>query len=107
MKMTPPTPLYANPETIIARYHRFPRLRRVARIAALTGCALLLASCSSRAPHSLVTPLPPVTKQPLADKSSQSDEPVRGVWLATVSRLDWPPRESVKGSVPAEGEMTP
>ncbi len=98
MKMTPPTPLYANPETIIARYHRFPRLRRVARVAALTGCALLLASCSSRAPHSLVTPLPPVTKQPLADKSSQPDEPVRGVWLATVSRLDWPPRESVNGS---------
>ncbi|OLR21733.1 hypothetical protein BH713_10265 [Enterobacter kobei] len=68
------------------------------RIAALTGCALLLASCSSKAPRSMVSPLPPVAKHPLGDKSKQDQQPMRGVWLATVSRLDWPPLESVNGS---------
>jgi hypothetical protein len=29
----------------------------------------------------------------------KSQEPVRGVWLTTVSRLDWPPLESVNGGI--------
>lgn len=67
--------------------------RHVKRIGALIGCALLLVSCSSKPPKSLVTPLPPVDKpgQPL-------NEPMRGIWLATVSRLDWPPVSSVNVS---------
>jgi uncharacterized lipoprotein YddW (UPF0748 family) len=32
----------------------------------------------------------------------KSQEPVRGVWLTTVSRLDWPPLESVNGGISAE-----
>jgi len=45
-----------------------------------------------------VTPLPPVAKQPLPTQPLKHNEPVRGVWLATVSRLDWPPVNSVNGS---------
>ncbi|WP_312972984.1 glycoside hydrolase family 10 protein [Atlantibacter sp.] len=70
---------------------RFPRFAGVKIIVA----ALLLASCSSEPPKSLVTPLPPVAKQPLPDKPGQNPQPMRGVWLATVSRLDWPPVNSV------------
>jgi uncharacterized lipoprotein YddW (UPF0748 family) len=36
-----------------------------------------------------------VTKQPLPIQPEQQHQPVRGVWLATVSRLDWPPVSSV------------
>lgn len=43
----------------------------------------------------MVTPLTPVTKQPLPSQPEQQHQPVRGVWLATVSRLDWPPISSV------------
>ncbi len=43
----------------------------------------------------MVTPLTPVTKQPLPSQPEQQHQPVRGVWLATVSRLDWPPVSSV------------
>jgi len=46
----------------------------------------------------MVTPLPPVTRQPLPDSAARSNEPVRGVWLTTVSRLDWPPASSVTAS---------
>ncbi|KIU35690.1 lipoprotein [Atlantibacter hermannii] len=60
--------------------------------------ALLLASCSGEPPKSLVTPLPSVAKQPLPTQPLKHNEPVRGVWLATVSRLDWPPVNSVNGS---------
>ncbi|MEI7340268.1 glycoside hydrolase family 10 protein [Pectobacterium brasiliense] len=66
----------------------------------LIAAALLLVSCASKPPNSLVTPLPPV-KQPLPGKSPQNKEPMRGVWLATVSRLDWPPVASVNASSPA------
>ncbi|WP_420065729.1 glycoside hydrolase family 10 protein [Pectobacterium colocasium] len=66
----------------------------------LIAAALLLVSCASKPPSSLVTPLPPV-QQPLPGKSQQSQEPMRGVWLATVSRLDWPPVASVNASSPA------
>ncbi|ADO48517.1 glycoside hydrolase family 10 protein [[Enterobacter] lignolyticus] len=65
----------------------------VKRFAALAGCALLLISCTSKPPQSLVTPLPSA-KPPVA----QNGEPVRGVWLTTVSRLDWPPISSVNAS---------
>lgn len=63
--------------------------------AALVAAALLLASCASEPPKSLVTPLPPVAKQPAPAAASKPQEPVRGIWLATVSRLDWPPVASV------------
>ncbi|MCK7289091.1 glycoside hydrolase family 10 protein [Enterobacter bugandensis] len=66
--------------------------RHVKRIGALAGCALLLVSCSSKPPKSLVTPLPTASKP-----TQQANEPMRGVWLATVSRLDWPPVASVNG----------
>ena len=36
-----------------------------------------------------------MTKQPLPIQPEQQHQPVRGVWLATVSRLDWPPVSSV------------
>ena len=60
---------------------------------------LLLASCSSEPPKSLVTPLPSVTPQPKpALPVTNPHEAVRGVWLTTVSRLDWPPISSVNAS---------
>ncbi|MRS15863.1 family 10 glycosylhydrolase [Enterobacteriaceae bacterium RIT691] len=66
------------------------------RLAILAG-VFLLANCTSNPPKSLVTPLPDgsnisTTKHP------RSTEPVRGVWLTTVSRLDWPPINSVTAS---------
>ncbi|MCH5050097.1 glycoside hydrolase family 10 protein [Pectobacterium aquaticum] len=66
----------------------------------LIAAALLLVSCASKPPSSLVTPLPSV-QQSLPAKSQQNKEPMRGVWLATVSRLDWPPVGSVNASSPA------
>ncbi|MEI7087016.1 glycoside hydrolase family 10 protein [Pectobacterium versatile] len=66
----------------------------------LIAAALLLVGCASKPPSSLVTPLPPA-KQPLPAKSQQNKQPMRGVWLATVSRLDWPPVASVNVSSPA------
>ncbi len=60
----------------------------------LVGSMLLLGSCSSQPPGSKITPQTPV------NKSQQSKEPVRGIWLATVSRLDWPPISSVNISSP-------
>ncbi|WP_404828673.1 glycoside hydrolase family 10 protein [Erwinia billingiae] len=62
---------------------------------ALVGTALLLASCASQPPKSLVTPFPPVTKQSAPVTPSLTAQPMRGVWLTTVSRLDWPPVSSV------------
>lgn len=75
-----------------------PKVPFVKRLSALACCALFLASCSSKTPKSVVTPLPPVAKQPLPGKSPQDQAPVRGVWLATVSRLDWPPVNSINAS---------
>lgn len=71
---------------------------RVTRTGLLIATALVLASCGSKPPKSLVTPLPPVAKHPLPDKSLSDHEQVRGVWLTTVSRLDWPPISSVNVS---------
>ena len=67
---------------------------------ALAGAAVIavgmLFSCTSKAPKSLVT-APNTT----AVKASQTHrEPVRGVWLTTVSRLDWPPVGSIIASTP-------
>lgn len=86
------------PELTITRSRRIPAVTPLKRAAALAVAALLLFSCSSEPPKSLVTPLPPVAKQPLPTKSEQTKEPMRGVWLATVSRLDWPPLNSVNVS---------
>lgn len=74
---------------------------QVKRSGALILIALLLASCSSKPPKSLVTPLPPVAKHPLTAKPQKDQGPMRGIWLATVSRLDWPPVSSVNISNPA------
>ncbi|MGF6475953.1 uncharacterized lipoprotein YddW (UPF0748 family) [Pantoea dispersa] len=59
---------------------------------------LLLASCASEPPKSLVTPFPSPTKPPVPAKPAAQTEPLRGVWLTTVSRLDWPPISSVTAS---------
>jgi uncharacterized lipoprotein YddW (UPF0748 family) len=87
-------------EFIIACSHRFTWVTNVKKSAALiaVAVALSLASCSSPPPKSLVTPLPSVTKPPLPTQPLPSQEPVRGVWLTTVSRLDWPPINSVNAS---------
>ncbi|WP_447882452.1 glycoside hydrolase family 10 protein [Serratia fonticola] len=78
--------------------HSFTKVKQL--IVLLAG-VLSLASCTSEPAKSLVTPLPSVAKQPLPGKSQQSQEPVRGIWLATVSRLDWPPVTSVNVDSPA------
>lgn len=70
------------------------RTGRLKKMAVLMA-ALLLASCASKPPKSLVTPNPPVSKQPLPDGGLSQPQTMRGIWLATVSRLDWPPINSV------------
>lgn len=57
---------------------------------AFLAALLLLSGCGSKQTTSIVTP-PPSVKQPQA----RLQEPVRGIWLTTVSRLDWPPVASV------------
>nr|WP_233268533.1 glycoside hydrolase family 10 protein [Pantoea sp. BAV 3049] len=74
----------------------------VKKAGALIVAALLLANCSSTPPVSLVTPLPPDTRPTPPPKPAQGHEPVRGVWLATVSRLDWPPVASLTAGSPAQ-----
>ncbi|WP_215801096.1 glycoside hydrolase family 10 protein [Pantoea dispersa] len=68
------------------------------RVARLLSAVLFLASCASEPPKSLVTPFPSPTKPPVPAKPTEQTEPVRGVWLTTVSRLDWPPISSVTAS---------
>ena len=80
---------------ILARSRARLPLTNMKWFAVLVGSMLLLGSCSSQPPAPKVTPLPPV------NKPQQSKEPVRGIWLATVSRLDWPPISSVNVSSPA------
>lgn len=86
------------PEFIIVSPRKFSPAATVKQSVALVAAVLLLASCSSAPPKSLVTPLPAVSTHPLPTPSAQYKEPVRGVWLATVSRLDWPPVTSVNVS---------
>ena len=81
--------------TLLARSRNSLPLTNVKWFAALVGSMLLLGSCSSQPPGPKVYPHPPVTTP------QQSKEPVRGIWLATVSRLDWPPVSSVNISSPA------
>lgn len=69
----------------------------IKRPAALVALALLLCSCKSTPPDSMTTP--PVGSKPPATVQ-QSSQPMRGIWLATVSRLDWPPVSSVNISNP-------
>ncbi|WP_336284270.1 glycoside hydrolase family 10 protein [Citrobacter arsenatis] len=80
---------------ILARSRARLPLTNMKWFALLVGSMLLLGSCSSQPPGSKITPQPPVSKP------QQSKEPVRGIWLATVSRLDWPPVSSVNISSPA------
>lgn len=86
------------PESLEHTINRcFHSLSKMKKSGVLIAAALLLASCASKPPSSLVTPLP----KPHPAKPAQNQEPVRGVWLTTVSRLDWPPVTSVNGSSPA------
>lgn len=87
---------WQNLEHIIATSSRFFSAARGKKPGAILAAALLLASCASKPPVSLVTPLPGT--KPNVTTPSQHHEPMRGVWLATVSRLDWPPVSSVNGS---------
>ncbi|WP_213732867.1 glycoside hydrolase family 10 protein [Citrobacter europaeus] len=80
---------------VLARSRARLPLTNMKWLALLVGSMLLLGSCSSQPPGSRVTSQPPVSKP------QQSKEPVRGIWLATVSRLDWPPISSVNISSPA------
>ncbi|WP_409335214.1 glycoside hydrolase family 10 protein [Cedecea neteri] len=81
---------------MIATSRRFYSAARVKKSGAILAAALFLASCASKPPVSLVTPLPGT--KPIVKTPSQHNQPMRGVWLATVSRLDWPPVSSVNGS---------
>lgn len=80
---------------ILARSRAWLPRTNMKWFALLVGSMLLLGSCSSQPPGSKITPLPPV------GNPQQSKETVRGIWLATVSRLDWPPISSVNISSPA------
>ncbi len=82
-------------EFIIFHFRRLPPLKQVRTTASLVAVALLLSSCNSKLPTSLVTPLPTM-KPPTS--VTETKEPVRGVWLTTVSRLDWPPIASINAS---------
>lgn len=83
-------------EFIINCSCRFSRIVKVKQSGFLLAAALLLTSCASTPPQSLVTPLPHGIK-PAPGKAAQNQEELRGVWLTTVSRLDWPPVASVNG----------
>lgn len=93
-------------EFIIALNPFSAQARAAIKRGAALAAALLLVSCASEPPKSLVTPFPPVTKQPLPvpgkPAQPQASQPMRGVWLAMVSRLDWPPVASVNGTSPAQ-----
>lgn len=67
------------------------RMSKTKKAAALIAAALFLVSCDSKTP----------VKSPSnvnTGKTQQSNEPMRGVWLTTVSRLDWPPISSINAS---------
>ncbi|MFB5640966.1 glycoside hydrolase family 10 protein [Kluyvera ascorbata] len=66
-------------------------MSKTKKAAALIAAALFLVSCDSKTP--VKTPSGVNT-----GKTQQNNEPMRGVWLATVSRLDWPPISSINAS---------
>lgn len=66
------------------------------RLGAVAAAVLLLVTCTSKAPKSLVT----ASNPPVTQKSAKNQQPVRGVWITTVSRLDWPPVGSIIASSP-------
>ena len=74
---------------LIARSRNILPITNVKWFAVLVGSMFLLGSCSSEPPAPKISPRPPLTK------AQRSQEPIRGIWLATVSRLDWPPISSV------------
>ena len=62
----------------------------------LAGALALLSSCSRHNP-------PPSARQPASSAlSAPTTQPMRGVWLATVSHLDWPPVTSLHVEPQAE-----
>ncbi|MBA7801443.1 glycoside hydrolase family 10 protein [Citrobacter freundii] len=75
--------------SLIARSRNILPKSNLKWFAVLVGSMLLLGSCSSEPPAPKISPQPPLTK------AQRSQEPMRGIWLATVSRLDWPPISSV------------
>lgn len=89
-----------DPELTITRSRRIASVTTVRKAGAcIVAAALLLVSCSSQPPRSLVTPFPSAVKPTLPTQPVQGQQqPMRGVWLATVSRLDWPPVSSVNVS---------
>lgn len=75
---------------------RLPSVTTMTRLGAIAAAVLLLVTCSSKQPKSLVSAgKPPAAQQPI-----KHQQPVRGVWLTTVSRLDWPPVGSIIASSP-------
>ncbi|MFS9435849.1 family 10 glycosylhydrolase [Citrobacter sp. C348] len=74
---------------LVARSRNILPITNLKWFAVLVGSMLLLGSCSSEPPAPKISPQPPLTK------AQRSQEPMRGIWLATVSRLDWPPISSV------------
>lgn len=63
-------------------------------------CSLGLASCSHKQEPEIRHQLVPVVKKPITEPIVM--EPMRGIWLATVSRLDWPPQASLQASSQTE-----
>lgn len=92
-------------EFTITRLHPLYTTIGVTARAALTALVCLLVSCSSAPPTSLVTPsavTQPAQPAKPTTPTITPQQPVRGVWLATVSRLDWPPVNSVTASSAAQ-----
>ena len=81
---------------IIIASRRLLSVTCMTRLGAVAAAVLLLVTCTSKAPKSLVT----ASKPPVTQKSAKNQQPVRGVWITTVSRLDWPPVGSIIASSP-------
>lgn len=88
--------VYMPTGVMIIASRRLLSVTSMTRLGAVAAAVLLLVTCTSKAPKSLVT----ASKPPVAQKSAKNHQPVRGVWLTTVSRLDWPPVGSIIASSP-------